>query len=65
MKMMRCTAHVAIRTGDRTEELWPGLDVDVDRVLTPATDTTPAFTIADALAGRDYVGEIPADAPVK
>lgn len=61
-RMMRCNAELTIQVPGTTVrlELWPGLDVDVDRVLAPERDGRPAVTIALAIQGReDCFSEIP------
>lgn len=55
MRMMRCIAglSVTIVGTDVTEHFWPGLEVNFDRELKPATEHKPAYTLAEAVAGRE------------
>lgn len=49
MRRMRCKAELTIRIvgTEHVEELWPGLEVDIDREL------KPGLTIAHAISGRE------------
>lgn len=51
--MKRCRAQLSITVGDRTEHLWPGLEVNLDRVLIPECPGQHAYTLAHAIAGRE------------
>lgn len=41
--MKRCRSQLSVAVGDKTEHLWPGLEVDLERVLTPARPATAAI----------------------
>lgn len=53
MNKMRCKAAVSISFGGRTEDLVPGADYDLDRVLVPGDVHVADFTLADAVRGKD------------
>ena len=57
MRMMRCKGELAIRIPSTGlfEEFWPGKPVDFDRVL--LKDGERAYTVADAVAGREDLFE--------
>lgn len=52
MNRMRCKAAVSISYGGRTEDLVPGADYDLDRVLVPGDAHVADFTLADAVEGK-------------
>lgn len=40
--MKRCRAEMSIAVGESIEHFWPGLEIDFDRVLRPASPAEPA-----------------------
>lgn len=60
--MKRCLAQLSLSGRWGSEHFWPGLDVDLDRVLAPAIEATRAV----GLEGQpDYVAPRPALAAVR
>jgi len=46
-KMRRCLAQLSLAGSWGTENLWPGLEVDLNREL------APGVTVGDAVQGRE------------
>lgn len=49
--MKRCLGQLSVTVNGRTEHLWPGLEVNVDREL------APGYTLGHAVAGREDLFE--------